>query len=235
MSRRLAAEFIGTLWLVLGGCGAAVLAAAFPQVGIGFVGVAFAFGLTVLTMAYAIGHVSGGHLNPAVSVGLWAGGRFPAGDSFPTSSPRCSAPLPARRSSIVIASGKAGFESTRGFAANGYGEHSPGGYSLSPALVCRSSDDLRFLFVILGSTAWPCAERLRADRHRPLPDADPSHQHPGHQHFGQSGAQHRPRSIRGGLGARPALAVLGGAARRRASWRASSIAGSAAKSRHRSK
>src|SRR5271154_6013015 len=124
MSRKLAAEFIGTAWLVLGGCGSAVLAAAFPQLGIGFVGVAFAFGLTVLTMAYAIGHVSGCHLNPAVSVGLWAGGRFPASELIPYMITQVLGAIAGAAILYAIASGSPSFDLAGGFASNGYGEHS---------------------------------------------------------------------------------------------------------------
>ena len=152
MSKRLAAEFIGTGWLVLGGCGSAVLAAAYPNLGIGFVGVAFAFGLTVLTMAYAIGHVSGCHLNPAVSVGLWAGGRFPAKDLVPYILAQVVGAAAGAGVLYVIASGHAGFDASAGFASNGYGEHSPGGYSLAACLVCEVVMTFAFLFVILGST-----------------------------------------------------------------------------------
>ena len=130
MPKRLGAEFFGTFWLVLGGCGSAVLAAAFPQVGIGFLGVAFAFGLTVLTMAFAIGHISGCHLNPAVSIGLWAGGRFPAKELIPYIVVQVIGAIVAAGVLYIIASGKAGFDVASGFAANGYGVHSPGGYSL---------------------------------------------------------------------------------------------------------
>jgi aquaporin Z len=152
MSKRLAAEFIGTGWLVLGGCGSAVLAAAYPMLGIGFVGVSFAFGLTVLTMAYAIGHVSGCHLNPAVSVGLWAGGRFPAKDLAPYIVAQVLGAVAGAGILYLIASGKAGFDVHAGFASNGYGEHSPGGYSLTACLVCEVVLTFAFLFVILGST-----------------------------------------------------------------------------------
>ena len=152
MSKRLAAEFIGTGWLVLGGCGSAVLAAAYPALGIGFVGVALAFGLTVLTMAYAIGHVSGCHLNPAVSVGLWAGGRFPAKDLAPYIIAQVLGAVAGAGMLYVIASGHAGFDVTAGFASNGYGEHSPGGYSLTACLLCEVVLTFAFLFVILGST-----------------------------------------------------------------------------------
>lgn len=152
MQRKLAAEFIGTAWLVLGGCGSAVLAAAFPQLGIGFVGVSLAFGLTVLTMAYAIGHVSGCHLNPAVSVGLWAGGRFKASELAPYIVAQVLGALAGAAILYVIASGKAGFDVHAGFASNGFAAHSPGGYSLTAALACEVVMTFGFLFVILGST-----------------------------------------------------------------------------------
>ena len=152
MTRKLVAEFIGTAWLVLGGCGAAVLAAAYPELGIGFVGVSLAFGLTVLTMAFAIGHVSGCHLNPAVSVGLWAGGRFPAADLPGYIAAQVLGGIAGAAILYAIASGAAGFDATAGFASNGYGEHSPGGYSLTAALVCEVVMTFAFLFVLLGST-----------------------------------------------------------------------------------
>ena len=150
--RKYAAEFIGTFWLVLGGCGSAVLAAAFPDVGIGLLGVSLAFGLTVLTMAFAIGHISGCHLNPAVSVGLLVGGRFPARDLIPYVVAQVLGGLAAGGILFLIASGKAGFDVTGGFASNGYAEHSPGGYSLVSALVCEIVMTAMFLIVILGST-----------------------------------------------------------------------------------
>ena len=149
---KFAAEFIGTFWLVLGGCGSAVLAAAFPDVGIGLLGVSLAFGLTVLTMAFAIGHISGCHLNPAVSVGLWVGGRFPAKDLLPYIAAQVLGAIVAGGVLFLIASGKAGFELSAGFASNGYGEHSPGGYSLTSAVVTEVVMTLMFLFVILGVT-----------------------------------------------------------------------------------
>src|SRR3954462_1354551 len=152
LSKRLTAEFIGTLWLVLGGCGSAVLAAAFPALGIGFVGVSFAFGLTVLTMAYAIGHVSGCHLNPAVSLGLWAGGRFPASELIPYMITQVLGAIAGAGILYLIASGKAGFDLAGGFASNGYGEHSPGGYSLVSGLVAEAGLTFMFLFIILGAT-----------------------------------------------------------------------------------
>lgn len=145
------AELIGTFWLVLGGCGSAVLAAAFPQLGIGFAGVSLAFGLTVVTMAYAIGHVSGCHLNPAVSFGLWAGGRFEGKDLMPYVVAQVMGAVAAGAVLFLIASGKAGFVAG-GFASNGFGEHSPGGYSMMAALVCEMVLTAVFLFVIMGAT-----------------------------------------------------------------------------------
>lgn len=147
-----AAEFFGTFWLVLGGCGSAVLAAAFPDVGIGLLGVSLAFGLTVLTMAYAIGHISGCHLNPAVSIGLWAGGRFPANQLLPYIAAQVIGAVAAGGVLFLIASGKAGFDVSAGFASNGYGAHSPGGYSLVSALVTEIVMTMMFLIVILGAT-----------------------------------------------------------------------------------
>ena len=152
LSNRLAAEFLGTLWLVLGGCGSAVIAAAFPNVGIGLVGVSFAFGLTVLTMAYAIGHVSGCHLNPAVSLGLVLGGRFKGGDFIPYVIAQVAGAIAGAAVLYLIASGKAGFDLQGGLASNGYAEHSPGGYSLTAALVCEFVMTFFFLIIILGAT-----------------------------------------------------------------------------------
>jgi aquaporin Z len=146
------AEFFGTFWLVLGGCGSAVLAAAFPEVGIGLLGVAFAFGLTVLTMAYAVGHISGGHFNPAVSVGLWAGGRFSSSQLLPYIVAQVLGAVVAGGVLYVIASGQAGFDVSAGFASNGYGAHSPGGYSMTAALVTEVVMTAMFLVIILGAT-----------------------------------------------------------------------------------
>jgi len=146
------AEFVGTFWLVLGGCGSAVLAAAFPEVGIGLLGVSLAFGLTVLTMAFAIGHISGCHLNPAVSFGLWAGGRFPAKELLPYIVAQVLGGIVAGGVLYLIASGKPGFELASGFASNGYGAHSPGGYSLLAALITEVVMTMMFLVVILGAT-----------------------------------------------------------------------------------
>lgn len=147
------AEFFGTFWLVLGGCGSAVLAAGVPDVGIGYAGVSLAFGLTVLTMAYAIGHISGCHLNPAVSIGLWAGGRFPANKLLPYIVAQVLGGIVAGGMLYLIASGKAGFDLAGGFASNGYGEHSPGKYSLLAALVTEIVMTMMFLLIILGATA----------------------------------------------------------------------------------
>jgi aquaporin Z len=151
--QRYGAELVGTFWLVLGGCGSAVLAAAFPGVGIGLLGVSLAFGLTVLTMAYAIGHISGCHLNPAVSIGLWAGGRFPARDLIPYIVAQVLGAVLAGGVLFLIASGKPGFDLVGGgFASNGFGPHSPGNYSMFAALVCEVVMTATFLFVILGAT-----------------------------------------------------------------------------------
>jgi aquaporin Z len=152
MSKKLVAEFFGTFWLVFGGCGSAVLAAAFPNLGIGFAGVALAFGLTVVTMAYAVGHISGGHFNPAVTVGLFAGGRIPAASVIPYIVAQVIGAIAASAVLYVIASGKAGFSLSAGFAANGYADHSPGGYPLLSALVAEVVLTFMFLFVIMGTT-----------------------------------------------------------------------------------
>jgi aquaporin Z len=150
--KKVVAESIGTFWLVLGGCGSAVLAGAFPELGIGFLGVSLAFGLTVLTMAYAIGHISGCHLNPAVSIGLWAGGRFPAKDLLPYIVAQVIGAVVAGGVLYLIASGKAGFDVSKGFGANGYGAHSIGNYSLMAGLVTEVVMTALFLVVILGAT-----------------------------------------------------------------------------------
>ena len=152
MYSKVAAEFFGTFWLVLGGCGSAVLAAAFPQLGIGFVGVALAFGLTVLTGVYALGPISGGHFNPAVSVGLWAGGRFPASHVVPYVVAQVIGGIVGAAVLYVIASGKAGFSLAGGFASNGYGAHSPGGYSMLSCAVCELVMTFTFVIIILGAT-----------------------------------------------------------------------------------
>ena len=152
MLAKIVAEFLGTFWLVLGGCGSAVLAAAFPGLGIGFTGVSLAFGLTVLTAAYALGPVSGGHFNPAVSIGLWAGGRFPASNLLTYIIAQVAGAVVAAGVLYLIASGRADFSLAGGFASNGYGEHSPGGYSLAAAIVCEFVMTFMIIVVILGST-----------------------------------------------------------------------------------
>jgi aquaporin Z len=152
MSKKLVAEFIGTFWLVLGGCGSAVLAAAFPEVGIGLAGVSLAFGLTVLTMAYAIGHISGCHLNPAVTIGLWAGGRHPVGEVLPYIVAQVMGAIAGAFVVYMIASGKAGFDVAGGLASNGYGDHSPGGYTLQAGFLSEIVMTLMFLLIILGAT-----------------------------------------------------------------------------------
>lgn len=152
LSRRCIAEVFGTFWLVLGGCGAAVLAAAFPTLGIGFIGVAFAFGLTVLTMAYAVGHISGGHFNPAVTLGLVTGKRFPARDLLPYWISQVVGAVLAAGVLYLIASGKGGFDTAGGFASNGYGAHSPGGYSLLACLITEIVMTMFFILIIMGST-----------------------------------------------------------------------------------
>src|SRR6185295_9177690 len=151
MASKLIAEFIGTLWLVLGGCGSALIAAGFPGVGIGLMGVSLAFGLTVLTMAYAVGPISGGHFNPAVSLGLWAAGRFPGTMLVPYIAAQVVGGVVGAAILFVIASGQAGFDASAGFASNGYGDHSPGKYSLAAALVTEVAMTFGFLVVILGS------------------------------------------------------------------------------------
>lgn len=152
ISQKMTAEFLGTLWLVLGGCGSAVLAATFPQVGIGLLGVALAFGLTVLTMAFAIGHISGCHLNPAVSFGLWAGGRFPGAELLPYIIAQIAGGIAGAGILYLIASGQEGFSLAGGFASNGFGEHSPGGYSMLSVMICEIVMTMFFLIIILGAT-----------------------------------------------------------------------------------
>ncbi|PMG43130.1 aquaporin Z [Shewanella sp. 10N.286.52.B9] len=152
ISQKMFAEFLGTLWLVLGGCGSAVLAAAFPEVGIGLLGVSLAFGLTVLTMAFAIAHISGCHLNPAVSFGLWAGGRFPASELAPYIIAQVAGGIAGAGILYLIATGQDGFSLAGGFASNGFGEHSPGGYSLTAVLITEVVMTLFFLLIILGAT-----------------------------------------------------------------------------------
>ena len=212
ISKRLAAEFIGTLWLVLGGCGSAVLAAAFPELGIGFYGVALAFGLTVLTMAYAVGHISGCHLNPAVSFGLWAGKRFPTSDLFPYIIAQVLGAIAGAFVLYLIATGKAGFDLVQsGFAANGYEAHSPGGYSLFAALGLRDCDDLYVSHCYLGFHPRASACGVCRYRHRSCVDPHPFDQHPRDQYLRQSGQKHRSGDLCRRLGPLSALALLVGA------------------------
>ena len=211
-SKKYVAEAIGTFWLVLGGCGSAVLAAAFPEVGIGLLGVSLAFGLTVLTMAYSIGHISGCHLNPAVTVGLTAGGRFPASDVLPYIIAQVIGGLLGAAVLYIIASGGPGFDLAKGFASNGYGDLSPGKYSLLAGLCDRGRDDGDVPVHHPGLDPRPGTRGLRPDRDRPGPDPDPSDLDPGHQHLGQPGPEHGGRGVRGRRLSGPALAVLGGAA-----------------------
>ena len=215
MFAKLSAEFIGTFWLVLGGCGSAVLAAAFPEVGIGFTGVSLAFGLTVLTGAYALGPISGGHFNPAVSVGLWAGGRFPAAQLLPYIVAQVAGAVVAAGVLYVIASGKADFSLAGGFASNGYGEHSPGQILAHGGAGERSRDDVHVPDRDSRRDSQARAGRLRRPRDRSHAHADPPDQHSGDEHVRESGAQHRAGALRRRLGAGAAVAVLAGADRRR--------------------
>jgi len=215
IGRRAGVEFVGTFWLVFGGCGSAVIAAAFPNVGIGLLGVALAFGLTVLTMAYAIGHISGCHLNPAVSVGLWAGQRFPGKDIVPYVAAQLLGAIAGAAVLYVIASGKEGFSLSSGFAANGFGAHSPGGYSLVAGLVSEVVLTAMFLFIILGAT----------DAHAPKGFAPIAiglgltliHLivYSGDERVGESRPQHGSRIVRQWLGSGAAVALLARADARR--------------------
>ena len=189
------AEFLGTFWLVLGGCGSAVLAAAFPDVGIGLLGVSLAFGLTVVTMAYAIGHISGCHLNPAVSIGLFVGGRFPAGQLLPYIASQVLGGIAAGGVLYLIASGSAGFDVAAGFASNGYGAHSPGGYALSSVLVCEVVMTAMFLLVILGATDSRAPQGFAPLAIGLALVPDPPDQHSGVEHFRESCPQHGGRRL----------------------------------------
>ena len=213
--KRAGAELLGTFWLVFGGCGAAVLDAAFPNLGIGFVGVALAFGLTVLTMAFAIGHISGCHLNPAISVGLAVGKRFPASELPAYIGAQLVGAIIASGVLYVIASGKPGFD-LGGFASNGYDIHSPGGYSLLACLVTEIVLTFMFLIIIFGSTTI-AAHRpgFCSNRHRSWAHSHPPGRHSRDQHVGQSCTQHRSRDFCRWLGATAALALLGRAHSRR--------------------
>ena len=211
LSRKVTAEFIGTFWLVFGGCGSAVLAAAFPNTGIGFLGVALAFGLTVLTMAYAIGHVSGCHLNPAVSVGLAVGKRFPVSELPAYIAAQVAGAIAAAAVLYTIASGKAGFDLAGGFAANGYAAHSPGGVLVRRVPGCRSGVDVHVSHDYPGSHRQPCAAGFRSDRHRLGFDPDSPDRDSGNEYVGESRAQHGPGLVRRRLGFAATLAVLAGA------------------------
>jgi aquaporin Z len=215
LTKRAIAEFFGTFWLVFGGCGAAVLAAGFPTLGIKFAGVALAFGLTVLTMAFAIGHISGCHLNPAISFGLVVGKRFPAADLLPYVIAQVLGAIAAAGVLFIIASGNPSFDVHAGFASNGYGEHSPGGYSLLAGFVAEVVLTAFFLIVIMGSTDnrapkgfAPIAIGLCLTLHSPGV-------HPRDQHLGEPGSQHRSRNLRRRLGSPTIVDVLGRPAHRR--------------------
>jgi hypothetical protein len=208
MQRRLAAEALGTFWLVFGGCGSAVLAAAFPDLGIGFFGVAMAFGLTVLTMAYAVGGISGGHFNPAVTVGLTVAGKSDANALIPYIIAQLVGAVLAATTLYVIASGKAGVD-LGGFAANGYGEHSPGGYSMISGFRAGNRADGVLPDRHSGLDPWPRAQGLCPHRHRPGADADPPDRDSGDQYLGQPGAFDQPGAVCRRLGHRPAVDVLG--------------------------
>ena len=218
MIKRLAAEFLGTFWLVLGGCGSAVLAANFGgdgnPLGIGLLGVSLAFGLTVLTGAYAFGHISGAHFNPAVSIGLWAGGRFPLKDLVPYIAAQVVGAIFAGWILFQIASGTGSFAidpaAAGAFASNGYGALSPGGYSVAAAFLCEVVLTAMFLVVILGATHRARAGWIRTHRDRPGAHPDPPRQHPGHQYLGESGALDRRGVVRRQRCDLATLAVLAG-------------------------
>jgi MIP family channel proteins len=215
IGKRAAAEFFGTFWLVFGGCGSAVLAAAFPNLGIGFAGVALAFGLTVLTMAYAIGHISGCHLNPAVSAGLVVGKRFPASELLPYVVAQVVGGIAGAGVLYTIASGQANFALSNGFASNGYGVHSPGGYSTLACFIAEAVLTMFFLLIIMGSTDHRAPPSFAPIRHRPGPDADQPDRNSSHKSLGESGAQYGHGRVGGRLGGCTALDVLAGADHRR--------------------
>ena len=215
MFSKLAAEFIGTFWLVLGGCGSAVLAAAFPDVGIGLLGVSFAFGLTVVSGAYAFGPISGGHFNPAVSVGLWAGRPISRRAAVAVHRGASRRRHLRRRRAVLIASGRADFSLAGGFASNGYGAHSPGGYSLAAGLVCEVVMTFMFLVVILGTTHKRAPTGFAGLAIGLALTLIHLISIPGDEHLGQSGPQHRNRAVRRRLGPSTALAVLAGSDDRR--------------------
>jgi MIP family channel proteins len=210
-AKRAAAEFFGTFWLVFGDCGAVVLAAGNPNVGIGYAGVALAFGLTVLTMAYGIGHISGCHLNPALSLGLVVGKRFPASELLPYVVAQVVGAIAASGLLYVVASGPASFDVHSGFAANGYGANSPGGYSLLSGFVAEVVLTAFFLMVIMGSTDGR-AERILAHRDRSLFNADSPRRHSGDEYVRKPGTKHRPGNLCGRSRPAAVVDVLGGAA-----------------------
>ena len=214
MSRRLGAEFLGTAWLVFGGCGSAVLAAAFPELGIGFLGVSLAFGLTVLTMAYAVGHISGGHFNPAVTVGLWAGGRFPSGEILPYLAAQVAGAIAGAFLLSLIATGKAGSTSPERVRRQRVRRALAGRLLARRRVRGRGRPHLHLPDRDPGRDRPARARGLRADRDRPRAHAHPPGRHPGHEHVRQPGAQHGAGALRRGLGARAAVALLGGADRR---------------------
>ena len=208
-------KFLGTMWLVFGGCGSAVAGGGLSGSGIGFAGVALAFGLTVLTMAYAVGHISGAHFNPAVTVGLWAGGRFPASDIVPYIVVQVLGAIAAAAVLYLIASGKARLRPLRRVRLERLRRALAGRLFDDLGCFCRGVTDLLLSARHPRLHARPRPRRLRAAGDRLLPDTDPPDQHSGYQHLGQPGAQHRTGGVRRRLGSRPALAVLGGADRRR--------------------
>ena len=209
--KRSLAELLGTFWLVFGGCGSAVLAAAFPDVGIGLVGVSLAFGLTVVTMAYAVGYISGGHFNPAVTIGLVVSGRAKAQDLVPYIVAQLIGAILAAWVLSVIASGNGTDAIAGGLASNGFADHSPGGYSQGAALLIEVLMTFFFLLIILGCTDERAPAGHGAAGHRPGAHAHPPGEHSRHQHFGEPGAQHRPRADGWRLGPAAAVVVLGGA------------------------
>jgi hypothetical protein len=210
MPRRLGAEFFGTFWLTFAGCGSAVLAAGFPSLGIGFLGVSFAFGLTVLTNAYAVGHISGGHFNCAVTVGLWAGGRFKTADVIPYIIAQVVGAIVAAAVLYAIASGKPDWV-PGGFASNGYGDLSPGKYNLASCFVIEVVATLLLLVRHHRHHLERRGRRVCWNTHRTLPDAHSPLPDPGHQCLGQPGAKHRSGAVCRRSIYRPALAVLAGA------------------------
>src|ERR1700756_5709991 len=206
--RKLIAEAIGTFWLTFGGCGSAVIAAGFPQIGIWLLGVSLAFGLTFLPMAYAIGHISGCHLNPAVTVGLAAGRRFPPGQVLPYIVAQVIGAIIASAVLYAIASGTPDFTLAKGFAANGYGDHSPGKYSLVACLITEVVVTMMFIFIIMVATHGKAPDGLCSYRDWTRPHAGSPYQHSGDEYLSQSGAQHGSRSFCRRLGSCAVLALL---------------------------